>query len=164
MVLRRFLIDKKDIKLTLENFSNFKITNRKITYNYFYNYREKNNKLLFFEKDILGFFLNFMYKGILGLKTGFFVQLFLNGVGFKCEKKENKLIFDLGYSHKLSYKIPEGVFFFIKRARILVFSYNKEILGLVQNEIKLLRYPDVYKGKGIIYFGQILKLKEGKKR
>jgi len=126
--------------------------------------KELNLGLFFYKKEALSFFLNFLYENGLGSKMGFFVEMSLNGVGFKCENKGEFLLFDLGYSHFISYYKPLGVFFFTKKGKILIFSLDKQKIGQVCYDFKLLKFPDSYKGKGIIFFGEVLPLKVGKKR
>lgn len=94
----------------------------------------------------------------------FFVELFLQGIGFRCEVELENLMFDMGYSHRIKIKMPKEIKVKSSKGKILVFSKNKERLGLFVAMIKDLRYPDPYKGKGIIFLGEERKLKVGKKR
>ncbi|MCX8030455.1 MAG: 50S ribosomal protein L6 [Thermodesulfovibrionales bacterium] len=86
------------------------------------------------------------------------------GVGYRVQLKGDKLIFALGYSHPIEYTLPKGVSATVddKQSVITLRSIDKQLLGQTAAEIKNLRYPDSYKGKGIRYAGEKLKLKAGK--
>jgi large subunit ribosomal protein L6 len=95
----------------------------------------------------------------------FFVELFLQGIGFRCEVTSLEfLLFDLGFSHRIKLKIPKEIKVKSSKGKILVFSKDKAKLGLFVAMLKDLRYPDPYKGKGILFLGEELVLKVGKKR
>jgi large subunit ribosomal protein L6 len=76
----------------------------------------------------------------------------------------NKLVFSLGYSHPIEIQLPEGIKASVdaKQTKITLVGIDKEQLGQVAASLKALRAPDAYKGKGIRYSGEKLKLKVGK--
>jgi ribosomal protein L6P/L9E len=126
----------------------------------------KNNKLLFFNKmGYKSFLVNFK-NSLYGVSYGFFTLLKLKGVGFRSwvDSFRNDLVLVIGYSHYVFYKIPRDVIIKSKKGRILIFGIDKQIVYNVASEIQSLRYPDIYKGKGIQFFGKNLTLKIGKQR
>lgn len=105
-------------------------------------------------------------NGIKDLRYGFLVNLELRGVGFKFEIQNNLLILNLGFSHVIRYKIPEGVQItpYNKGTSAFTVSGNdrclvKEVVSVIRN----FKFPEPYKGKGVCFQGEIIKLKESKK-
>lgn len=86
------------------------------------------------------------------------------GLGFKAATAGSKLVFTIGYSHKIDYDIPKGVTISIDKTgqKLLIKSANKELAGHVCSEIKALRPPEQYKGTGIKLATDVIKLKAGK--
>lgn len=99
-----------------------------------------------------------------GVSTGFEKILELSGVGYRSQTQGNKLIMSLGYSHSVEYVLPENIRATVdqKQTTITLTGIDKQLLGQVAAEIRSLRSPDAYKGKGIRYAGEQLKLKPGK--
>jgi large subunit ribosomal protein L6 len=101
---------------------------------------------------------------MLGLSKLYTISLSLKGLGFKAKTRENKLQLKLGYSHIVKYKLNNEVKVQIsKKTNLRLSSYSKQIITDQAAKICKLRKPDSYKGKGIIFRGQKLKLKVGKK-
>lgn len=126
----------------------------------------KNNKLLFFNKTSYKSFLVNFKNSLYGVSYGFFTLLRLKGVGFRSwvDRLRNDLVLVIGYSHYVFYRIPKDVIIKSKKGRILIFGIDKQIVYNVAAEVQSLRYPDIYKGKGIQSFGKNLVLKVGKQR
>ena len=104
-------------------------------------------------------------NAIIGVTSGHEKILELSGVGFRAILKGNLLSLQLGFSHDTSYKIPEGVKIIIEKSTIIKISgINKELVGRVAAEIKMLKPVEPYKGKGIKERGQYVLRKEGKKK
>ena len=104
-------------------------------------------------------------SALIGVSEGYEKILELSGVGFRANLKENILNLQLGFSHISTYKIPEGVKVVVeKSATIKISSINKELVGKVASEIKMLKPVEPYKGKGIKEKGQYVLRKEGKKK
>jgi large subunit ribosomal protein L6 len=104
-------------------------------------------------------------SALIGVSTGFEKILELNGVGFRAILKENILNLQLGFSHIVSYKIPEGIKVAVEKNDIIKISgIDKELVGKVSSEIKMLKPVEPYKGKGIKERGQYVLRKEGKKK
>ena len=103
---------------------------------------------------------------IFGVFKGYRRKLRLIGVGFKALIKENILTLKLGYSHEVNYIIPSDVKISCSKNKgviILISGIENARVNQVAVEIRRLRIPDVYKGKGIHYNKEILKLKKGKR-
>ncbi len=98
-----------------------------------------------------------------GVTKGFSKQLDIVGVGYKAEVRPYGLQLALGYSHAIEYKSPKGI---TLRAplptQIIIEGSNKEIVGQVAAELRSLRPPEPYKGKGIKYAGEQIRRKAGK--
>lgn len=102
-------------------------------------------------------------NAVQGVSEGFTKQLEIQGVGYRGEVKGDELHLSLGYSHPVVFGIPSGITVEIdKQNRITVAGANKQQVGQVAAEIRGLRRPDAYKGKGIRYAGEHVRLKVGK--
>ena len=104
-------------------------------------------------------------SAIIGVSLGHEKILELTGVGFRATLKGNILNLQIGFSHDVSYKIPEGVKLLVEKSTIIKISgIDKELVGKVSSEIKMLKPVEPYKGKGIRERGQYILRKEGKKK
>ena len=104
-------------------------------------------------------------NAIIGISTGHNKTLELTGVGFRANLKGNILNLQIGYSHDVSYKIPDGINILVeKNTTIKISGIDKELVGKVASEIKKLKPVEPYKGKGIKEKGQYVLRKEGKKK
>jgi len=103
-------------------------------------------------------------NAVQGVSDGFTKQLDIVGVGYRAEVKGPQVQFALGYSHPVMYDIPEGIAIAIdaKANRVTVTGADRQKVGQVAAEIRRLRKPDPYKGKGIKYTNEILRRKVGK--
>ena len=101
---------------------------------------------------------------VLGVTVGFQRQLDIAGVGYKAELKGKEIHFALGFSHPVIYPLPEGVSaeYDAKANRITVKGADKHQIGLVAAEIRKLRPPEPYKGKGVKYAEETIRRKQGK--
>jgi len=98
-----------------------------------------------------------------GVTKGFTKQLELVGVGYKAEVRAYGLQLALGYSHPIEYRAPQGIKLTAPvPTQILVEGANKEVVGQVAAEIRSLRPPEPYKGKGVKYAGEQIRRKAGK--
>jgi large subunit ribosomal protein L6 len=98
-----------------------------------------------------------------GVSVGFERSLEIQGVGYKADVMGNKLVLNLGYSHPIDHLIPQGISIAVDRGvRLTVTGIDKEQVGQVAAEIRGYRPPDSYKGKGVRYEGEIVRLKAGK--
>jgi large subunit ribosomal protein L6 len=103
-------------------------------------------------------------NAVQGVSSGFTKQLDIVGVGYRAEVKGPQVQFALGYSHPVMFDIPEGITIAIdaKANRVTVSGADRQKVGQVAAEIRRLRKPDPYKGKGIKYTNEILRRKVGK--
>ena len=103
-------------------------------------------------------------NAVQGVSAGFTKQLDIVGVGYRAEVKGPQVQFALGYSHPVLYDIPEGIKVEIeaKANRVTVSGADRQKVGQVAAEIRSLRRPDPYKGKGIKYTNEVLRRKVGK--
>ncbi len=98
-----------------------------------------------------------------GVTTGFKKVLEITGVGFKAEPKPYGMLLSLGFSHTIPYKAPVGVKLTATNpTTVLVEGSSKELVGQVAAEIRSLRKPEPYKGKGVKYQGEVVRRKAGK--
>lgn len=100
-----------------------------------------------------------------GVSEGYTKTLEIVGVGYRAEMSGDKTIkFNLGYSNPVDFNLPEGITAQVEErgTRLILGGIDKEVLGQTAAKIKMLRLPDSYKGKGIRYSGETLKLKPGK--
>jgi large subunit ribosomal protein L6 len=115
------------------------------------------------ERSLHGLLRALLANAVQGVSAGFVKQLDLVGVGYRAEVKGGHVQFALGYSHPVLYNIPEGIKIEIdKTNRITVSGADRQQVGQVAAEIRSLRRPDPYKGKGIKYTNEVLRRKAGK--
>jgi large subunit ribosomal protein L6 len=116
------------------------------------------------ERSRHGLLRALLANAVQGVSGGFTRQLDIVGVGYRAEVKGNQVQFALGYSHPVLYDIPEGIKIEVdaKANRVTVSGADRQKVGQVAAEIRGLRKPDPYKGKGIKYTGEILRRKVGK--
>ena len=101
---------------------------------------------------------------VIGVTEGFSKTLNIVGVGYKVDLKGKALNLSLGYSHTIDYPAPEGIEFDVdsKKNIIIVKGKDKEVVGQVAAEIRKLRPPEPYKGKGVMYENEKIRRKAGK--
>lgn len=99
---------------------------------------------------------------VTGVSQGFSRQLEVNGVGYRVSLAGTDLKFNLGFSHEVTYAIPPGITANIEQNVITISGINKQQVGQVAAEIRSLKKPEPYKGKGIKYVGERLIRKSGK--
>jgi large subunit ribosomal protein L6 len=101
---------------------------------------------------------------VVGVTDGFRKELEIQGVGYRAEKKGTSLIMHLGYSHPIEVEAPPDIdFSFEPRSKVItVEGIDKEAVGQVAADIRKLRPPEPYKGKGVRYLGEYVRRKAGK--
>lgn len=97
-----------------------------------------------------------------GVTEGFSKQLEVNGVGYKVALSGNSLKLSLGYSHEIDFALPEGMSAEVEKNVITVKGIDKQMVGHISAEIRKLRKPEPYKGKGIKYIDEVIRRKAGK--
>jgi len=99
---------------------------------------------------------------VTGVSTGFSKKLEINGVGYRVAMQGADLKFNLGFSHDVIYKLPTGITATIEQNKVTVTGISKQQVGQVAAEIRALKKPEPYKGKGIKYEGERIIRKSGK--
>jgi large subunit ribosomal protein L6 len=98
-----------------------------------------------------------------GVTKGYSKQLEITGVGYKAEARPYGLQLALGFSHQIEYKAPNGIKLLAPQpTQVVIEGADKEVVGQVAAEIRSLRPPEPYKGKGIKYAGEVIRRKAGK--
>lgn len=106
--------------------------------------------------------INNMVKGV---TEGFKETLEIEGVGFKAAVQGKDLVLQIGFSHEVKFAIPEGITIKAEKPTVVsVAGYDRQKVGQVAAEIRALKKPEPYKGKGIRYAGERVRRKEGKKK
>ena len=99
---------------------------------------------------------------IVGVSEGFKKDLEIVGVGYQAIMQGNRLKLQLGFSHDIFFDLPEGINVTAERTSMSVEGSNKQLVGSVASKIRSFRKPDPYKGKGIRYKGENIRIKQGK--
>ena len=116
-------------------------------------------------KRLWGMNRSLLNNAIVGASTGYEKILELTGVGFRASLKGKLLNMQLGFSHDINFDIPEGIKIVVEKQTTLKISgTNKQQVGMIASQIKSIRPPEPYKGKGIKEQGQNILRKEGKKK
>lgn len=114
-------------------------------------------------KSLHGLTRSLASNAIEGVSTGFSKTMNINGVGYRAELKGKKLLLTLGYSHQVLVIPPDGITFETpSQTSIKVNGADKQLVGEIAYKIRLLRKPEPYKGKGIIFEGEQIRRKAGK--
>ncbi len=110
-------------------------------------------------------------NAVRGVTEGYTRELDIVGIGYKAEVQGRRIIFWLGYSHPIEFPLPEGIEVKVERRNkpipeyqmtLTVSGIDKQLVGQIAANIRSLRRPDAYKGKGIRYADEVLRLKPGK--
>ncbi len=103
-------------------------------------------------------------NAVQGVAEGFKRELDIVGVGYRAEVKGKEVVFQLGYSHPVRFPVPEGIEVVVeaKTGHITVTGIDRQKVGQTAAEIRSLRQPDPYKGKGIKYSDEVIRRKAGK--
>lgn len=104
--------------------------------------------------------LNNMIKGV---TAGFEKKLEIKGVGFRAKVEGEDLVLSVGFSHSVKIEAPEGIKFSVDKNIITVSGIDKGLVGEIAAKVRRVRPPDPYKGKGIMYLGEVVRRKVGKK-
>jgi len=114
------------------------------------------------ERSLWGTWSAHIQNMVTGVTTGFKKQLEINGVGYKVAMQGTDLKLEVGYSHPVIYKMPAEVKATVEKNIITLEGADVEMLGATAAEIRAVRKPEPYKGKGIRYVGEVVRHKEGK--
>lgn len=122
--------------------------------------REKEERMA---KSLHGLTRSLIANMITGVRTGWQKKLELKGVGFRAAVSGDKLVLNVGYSHPVEVLAPPGITFLVEaNTKITVSGIDKGLVGQMAANIRQVRVPDAYKGKGIRYLGEVVKTKPGK--
>jgi len=99
---------------------------------------------------------------VTGVSDGYERKIEIVGVGYRAKVSGGNLVLSLGYSHPIEYPIPQGIEIIAQKALITLKGIDKEVIGQAAATIRGFRSPDPYKGKGLRYQGERIKLKAGK--
>ncbi|MDR2447976.1 MAG: 50S ribosomal protein L6 [Treponema sp.] len=114
-------------------------------------------------KSFHGLYRNLLNNMVTGVSVGFSKSLIITGVGYKAEARNNILVMSLGYSNDIYVYIPDGLAVAVEQGgKLVVSGIDKQAVGEFAAEIRKLRVPKPYKGKGIRYETERIKLKAGK--
>lgn len=116
-----------------------------------------------FARSLWGTYIAHIKNMIEGVNKGFKKVLIVEGIGFKVQLQGEKLVFSLGFSHPVEVKLPKGIKAAVEKNVLTLNSFDKELLGQFAEKVTALKKPEPYKGKGIKYEGQVIKIKQGKK-
>jgi large subunit ribosomal protein L6 len=121
----------------------------------------KNNTRL--AKALWGTYAAHMRNMIAGVNTPFIKKLQVEGIGYKVELAGKQLKLIVGFSHPVLLAVPENITVAIEKNIVTVSGADKERVGAFAAEIRAVRKPEPYKGKGIRYEGEVIRMKQGKK-
>lgn len=100
-----------------------------------------------------------------GVSAGYTKEMEIQGVGYRANADKNYLSISLGFSHEIKYAIPAGISIAVdKQTSIAISGHDNRMVGQVASEIRALRPPEPYKGKGVRYKNEYIRRKEGKKK
>ncbi len=99
---------------------------------------------------------------VIGVTAGFSKGLEINGVGFKVALQGQKLVLNVGFSHPVEYPLPEGISATVEKNVITITGIDRQLVGQVAAEVRDIKKPEPYKGKGIKYTDEVIRRKVGK--
>jgi large subunit ribosomal protein L6 len=120
---------------------------------------DENNKK---QKSFWGLYWSLINNMVIGVTDGFEKKLEANGVGYRVAIAGKKLTLNVGYSHPVDFTLPEGVDGAVEGNVITISGASKQLVGEMAAQIRKIRKPEPYKGKGIKYVDEIIRRKEGK--
>ena len=134
---------------------------------------EKNESELVFSiledqyKNLWGLVRTLVSNLVVGVSQGYEKKLLIIGVGYSAKLEGKTLVLSLGFAHKVNYQIPEDIDMKIEQdpkgnTVIFISGINKELVGEVAAKVRAYKKPEPYKGKGIRYFDEFIKIKPGK--
>ncbi len=121
---------------------------------------KRNSK---FARSLWGTYASHLTNMINGVTNPFEKKLRVEGVGYKVELSGNILVLSVGFSHKVEISVPEDIIVAVEKNEITVSGIDKEKVGKFAAQVRAVKKPEPYKGKGIRYEGEVVRMKEGKK-
>lgn len=120
------------------------------------NPKEKKNK------SFWGLYRSLINNMVIGVSEGFEKKLEINGVGYRAQVSGKKLTLNVGFSHPVDFNLPEGITAQVENNLITISGIDKQLVGEIAAQIRKIRKPEPYKGKGIKYIDEVIRRKEGK--
>ena len=120
-------------------------------------------KLTLESRALWGTYASHVKNMIAGVNKPFEKKVILEGIGYKSEVKGDKIVFALGFSHPVEVVIPKGLKVTAEKNNILISGSDKELVGQFAANLRALKKPEPYKGKGMRYADEVVKRKQGKK-
>jgi large subunit ribosomal protein L6 len=114
------------------------------------------------QRALWGLYRNLVKNMVIGVTVGFEKKLQINGVGYRAAMSGTKLILNVGYSHPVEFQLPTGVTGSVAENVITLNSFDKHLLGETAYQVRKVKEPEPYKGKGIKYLEEVIRRKEGK--
>ena len=147
---------KGELKWSFRNEMNVSLKDKIITVE-----RASESKL---DRSLHGTTRSIIANMLTGASVGYKRDLEISGVGYRAQVQGQKISFTLGFSHAVEFNLPDGITAEIdkKQTSLTLHGIDKHLIGQVAANIRMLRKPNVYKGKGIKYAEERLKLKVGK--
>lgn len=114
-------------------------------------------------RALWGTYASHLRNMVTGVTEGFERILEIEGVGYRAEVKGKELVLNVGFSHPVNLEIPEGITAEVQKGEIKLLGFDKEALGQFAANVRKVKKPEPYKGKGIRYQGEYIIRKQGKK-
>ncbi|MBI4276587.1 50S ribosomal protein L6 [Candidatus Uhrbacteria bacterium] len=114
------------------------------------------------DRALWGTFGSHVKNMLRGVTMGYTKKLEINGIGYRAEVKGRTLVLNVGYTHPVEFPIPDGLTITMEKNVIVVNSIDKEIVGQAAAEIRGIKEPEPYQGKGIKYSDEVIRRKAGK--
>ncbi|MEI7452002.1 MAG: 50S ribosomal protein L6 [Candidatus Falkowbacteria bacterium] len=146
---------KGELKLALRSEVSVNVENNTITV-------DVNDKENVKVRAFWGLFRNLINNMVIGVSTGFFKKMEIKGVGYRAQVNGQKLLLNLGFSHQVDFPLPEGITALVEGNFLTISGFDKQVVGEVSAQIRRLRKPEPYKGKGIRYIDEVIRRKAGK--
>lgn len=147
---------KGELKQVLPDFVNVEIGDNQLKVSV-------NDSQIKKQRSSWGTFARLIFNMTIGVTKGFEKKLELVGVGYRAQITDNILKLTIGFSHPVDFLIPKGVEIKLEQNIIVVSGIDKQLVGEVAAQIRRLRKPEPYKGKGIKYSDEVIRKKAGKK-
>lgn len=123
---------------------------------------EVKNKEDVKEKALWGLTARLVANMVFGVTNGYEKKLEINGVGFRAAASGNKLKLEVGFSHPVEYQMPQGISVAVEKNIISISGADKQMVGEAAAQVRRIKKPEPYKGKGIKYINEVIRRKAGK--
>ena len=123
----------------------------------------RKGDMVIFLPFLTPYYSSIFTQAVQGVIFGYTIELSLKGIGYRVREENKKLIFSLGYSNPVVIDIPKDVLVKFSKKSFFLMSANLGVLQNFATFIRSYRFPDAYKGSGVLYVGEIVVCKEGKK-